>query len=397
MRLDRFITLTLVAPFRRASSSLSATGRGPGRGVRFESVHRPLTSVFRLPILMYHSISDEPEPGRSDYYKTSTSPATFRQQMQFLADDGYRTFTLSQAVGLLDPLSASGGEAPHSPQNDSPFAIPHSPQNDSPFTTRHSLSRCVVLTFDDGFLDFHTEAFPVLKKHGFTATMFLPTGFISSSSLPSLTSVNRPSLNHNHTLNPNPISAVRPQSSALRPPSSGCHSPFATRHSRSDSSANFLSWDQVRELHRAGIEFGSHTVNHPKLVELGWDQIEIELRQSKLELEQQLGAPANAFCYPYAFPQTDTSFVTKFKRVLKQSGYDCCATTEIGRITSDSDPFQLKRLPINDCDDLALFQAKVEGHYDWLSWPQACVKRVKRIVHRRRSPASDLRPVTSQI
>src|SRR5205823_9034672 len=61
---------------------------------------------WTVPILMYHSISDEPEPGVAAYYKTNTSPAVFAQQMQFLADQGYRAITLSEAVELLRNGSA---------------------------------------------------------------------------------------------------------------------------------------------------------------------------------------------------------------------------------------------------------------------------------------------------
>jgi peptidoglycan/xylan/chitin deacetylase (PgdA/CDA1 family) len=375
---------------------------------------------------MYHSISDEPEPGVAAYYQTNTSPASFRRQMQYLADNGYQTLTLTQALAVLRPASSGrnpnpldslsangltgsvGGEGRGEVASDlrpltsdlcppahSRLATHDSPRNHSPFAIRHSPSQLVVLTFDDGFLDFYTEAFPVLRGFGFTATMFLPTGFISDSlhspfaipnsppfalrfpssgdspltsggqsSLPSLTSVNSSCPSHN----PNPSSF---------PNSPLNHSPFATLHS---PPTQFLSWDQVRELRRAGIEFGSHSVNHPKLVDLRWDQVEFELRQSKLELEEQLSEPIDAFCYPYAFPSGNHSFVAEFRELLNRTGYTSCATTDLGRVQADADPFQLKRLPINDCDDNALLKAKLDGAYDWLAYPQRMVKRLKRAI-----------------
>src|SRR5205823_3517875 len=138
------------------------------------------------------------------------------------------------------------------------------------------------------------------------------------------------------------------------------------------------TWDEVRELQRAGIEFGSHTVNHPKLVELDWAQVELETRNSKLEIEEHLGVPVTAFCYPYAFPQADVAFVNRFHQLLEKAGYESCVTTTVGRIGMGDDPFRLRRLPVNGADDAALFRAKLEGAYDWLTGPQALVKRIKR-------------------
>ena len=276
MCFDRFITLNLACHFRRAGIDAS----GP-----------------RLPVLMYHSISDDPEPGLASYYKVSTSPAVFRQHIGFLVEQGYCSIELVKAVELLQ----QGGPMPE---------------------------KSVVITFDDGFRNVFTEALPVLREHGFTATVFLPTAFIGSPR-------------------------------------------------RSFKDRECLTWDEVSDLQKCGINFGSHTVNHPRLMELSWKDIEIEVRQSKAELEQHLGKPISTFAHPYAFPQANLQYTQGIKKLLAESGYVCCATTAIGSMRNGDDPFRLKRLPVNSWDDLAFFRAKLEGRYDWLAWPQAMIKGFK--------------------
>jgi peptidoglycan/xylan/chitin deacetylase (PgdA/CDA1 family) len=275
MRLDRALSVYVFHPARRAV---------------------PAGNSRALPILMYHGITDESER-RSAYYKVNTAPAMFERQMRFLKESGYETITLGEAVRSLN-------------------------RRESPGPKR------VVITFDDGFRNFYTHAFPVLQKYGQTATMFLPTAYIKT-----------------------------------------------TRASFKDIEC--MTWDEVRELRKAGIEFGSHTVSHPKLVELNWTDIERELRDSKNEMETQLGARVTTFAYPYAFPQAKPLFVQKLSDALVENGYRCCVTTEVGRAHPGDNVYRLKRLPMNGEDDVNLFRAKLEGGYDWLALPQAMVKRVK--------------------
>ncbi len=266
---------------------------------------------------MYHSISDDPEPGVSPYYKLNTSPAVFRQQMQFLADHGCRTISLDELVGGL--------------------AIPH-----SALRTPH----LTVLTFDDGFRDFYTQAFPVLQQYRFTATVFLPTAFIGDT----------------------------PRCFA---PGSALHvSRFTFHVSRPSAPRECLTWSEARELHKSGISFGSHTVHHPKLVELPWPNVSSEISDSKSEIEHQLGAPVTAFSYPYAFPRADKAFTTAFEDLLAKTGYTSCATTELGRVHAHDDPLRLRRLPVNSLDDACLLAAKLDGSYDWLARPQAAIKKL---------------------
>ena len=276
LRLDRFLTLRLFQPCRKADADQS-----------------------RLPVLMYHSISEGSEDGVPAYYRTSTSARAFAEQMELLSAEGFKAVTLREARELLKRGGAVGG-------------------------------KIVAITFDDGFRDFYTQAFPVLKQHGFSATMFLPTAFIAAEA---------------------------------------CR--FKEREC--------MTWDEVRELHDAGIEFGSHTVNHPKLYELDFSQIRAEIEVSKSVIQEKVGAAISSFAYPYAFPSADRQFVEVLTDLLKGAGYECNATTRIGRVRADDDPFTLKRLPVNSADDAALFLAKIRGSYDWMNWPQDALKKFKAV------------------
>jgi peptidoglycan/xylan/chitin deacetylase (PgdA/CDA1 family) len=246
---------------------------------------------------MYHSVSDDPEPTFPPYYKVCTSPRRFAEQMQWLAEGGWRGVTLSEGIEILASRSQTG-------------------------------ARPVAITFDDGFRDFYSEAYPILRRHGFSATMYLPTAFIGEQRLQ-----------------------------------------FKDREC--------LTWAEVTELHHAGIEFGSHTVNHPVLAKLSWSEIEKELRESKSTIETRLSGAVRTFAYPFAFPQTDHEFSIRFLQTLRAVGYESCVTTEIGTVIAGDELLQLKRLPANVCDDSALLHAKLAGAYDWLRLPQNTIKRVK--------------------
>lgn len=284
MRLDRFITLNLMQPLRRVRITHRASG------------------IASLPILMYHSISDDLEPGVRAYYRVCTGPQRFREQMQWLKTSGYRGVTLNDGLAWLNAERGARGANPK--------------------------LRPVAITFDDGFRNFYTHAFPILREHGFSATMYLPTAFIGSER-------------------------------------------------RSFKSQECLTWAEAKELLAGGIQFGSHTVRHPELVGLPWPDIRSEIIDSKAQIENMLGTPVKAFAYPYAFPQVRRDFVDRFKDLLMTGGYETCVTTQIGRHQPDADPLQIKRLPVNSSDDEELFQAKLAGGYDWLAFPQTAIKRIK--------------------
>jgi peptidoglycan/xylan/chitin deacetylase (PgdA/CDA1 family) len=266
LRLDRCLTLSIFRTLKRLDSK---------------------GTVRRVPILMYHSISDEPEAGVRPYYRLTTHPRRFAEQMQWLNQRGYWGVSLELALAML-----ADGEADNWP--------------------------LVVITFDDGYRDFYTEAWPVLQRHSFAATVFLPTALVGSQR-------------------------------------------------KSFRGRECLTWSEVRDLHAQGVRFGSHTVSHPKLHELPWNRIEDELRFSRQSLEQELGEKIYSFAYPYAFPQEDRRFTARFAALLRAQGYRSCVTTRIGRARMDEDLFSLRRLPVNSGDDEALFIAKLQGAYDWMS------------------------------
>jgi peptidoglycan/xylan/chitin deacetylase (PgdA/CDA1 family) len=361
MRPDRFITLNLVQPLRRRLARIGILGTRP-------SAYNPA-----LPILMYHSISDDPETGVRPYYRICTRPERFREQMQWLKNNGYCGVTLNDGLTWLDSANRRS-------------KVEHGGQ-----TTQIGNSQPVVLTFDDGFRDFFTAAWPILQEFGFTSTMYLPTAFIGNTrrlfSPSPRRGEGRGEVNPS-TLNPLSSSGLCrstpsprrgegrgevPPSPVLHPPSSG-------------NGRECLTWDEVREMKAAGIEFGSHTVNHTKLVECAWPEIESELRASKSEIEDRLGVSCPAFAYPYAFPQGNQAFAPRFRDLVASVGYRNCVTTEIGRVKAGDNPYGLKRLIVNSLDDTALFAAKLAGSYDWLAPLQSGLKRIKSVIPRKPTP-----------
>ena len=128
LRLDRFASLYMVAPFLRLVS-----GRKPS-----------------VPILMYHSITNADESNAHAYYRTMTSQAVFASQMKYLHENGFKTCSPAQAIQQLQTQTAA---------------------------------KLVVITFDDGYRDFYRYAFPILNQYSYSATVYLPTAYIGEAPL----------------------------------------------------------------------------------------------------------------------------------------------------------------------------------------------------------------------
>ena len=274
-RLDRLATLSIGHPIAKALGA---------------------TLGARVPILMYHSISENLFGKSHPYYQINTSAEAFSRQMRWLRNHGYRTLDLPELI--------------------------------EKFERRENLAKTVVITFDDGYRDFLDGALPVLKQCGFSATIYLPTDRIQDTPA---------------RLN----------------------------------GAEYLTWRDVRELRGEGIQFGSHTVSHPDMRSLGPEQIEYELGYSKEVIEQKLGEPINSFAYPFAFPEEDADFTRFLLDALENQGFQNGVTTILGRASRRSSPYFLPRLPVNSWDDDAFLQAKLEGGYDWMHWPQ----RLKKVLN----------------
>jgi len=175
-----------------------------------------------LPILAYHRICDVPRA--DDPLNLCARPRDFERVLRYLASHGYRFVSLDTAVDVMSE-------------------------------SRSRREKLACLTFDDGYRDFYTHAFPLLRKYGAPATVFLVTGCIGDT-------------NHwddRYGLPPLPL----------------------------------LSREEVRELDAQGVEFGSHTVTHRPLPELSAAEQTREIVDSKRALEELLDHPIRFFCYPH--------------------------------------------------------------------------------------------------
>lgn len=164
--------------------------------------------------------------------------------------------------------------------------------------------KTVVLSFDDGFEDNYT-AFKILKKYGFTAIFFLPTDIMNTE--------------------------------------------------------GFLTWDQIEEMVKAGMEIGSHTRGHVYLPNYpDFEKVKDEITDSKRVLEEKLGIRIDYFCYP------NGGFSEEIKSIVKKAGYQGACTTNRGQGRLNKDVFELKRIRVKDKDTGGFsFLAKLSGYYNF--------------------------------
>ena len=198
----------------------------------------------KILVLNYHQVQDV-------FTSLSMPPKLFDEQMNYLVTHGYVSITPDELYSGLT------GE----------MELPPKP---------------VLITFDDGYADNYTNAFPILQAYGMRATIFVIPAFVGKK----------------------------------------------------------LTWEQLREMELGGVTVESHTLNHRKLEELPDDEIRSELLNSKLVLEENLGHAVEFLAYPTG------TYNLHIASIAKDVGYKGAFTIKYGNVDLGSNFYALERVPI---------------------------------------------------
>jgi peptidoglycan/xylan/chitin deacetylase (PgdA/CDA1 family) len=223
---------------------------------------------------MYHEIAEAAETGS----RLAVSPETFAAQLGYLRGAGFTTITASE---LSATLAGDGGKLPDRP---------------------------IVLTFDDGYADFHSRALPALDHYGATATLFVTTGWVQDADM------------------------------------------------RLAAPGRMLNRTQIAEVAGAGVEIGAHTRRHPQLDQLPPNLVREELHSSKQWLEDELGRPVPGLAYPFGYSSAGV------RAVARETGYGYACGVGNRTARSASDLLELPRLTVRRATTMPAFRRLVEGH-----------------------------------
>ena len=225
-------------------------------------------ATLRVPILIYHYLSANPNPRDRLRTGLSIAPDVFDAQCRFLATHGYTTITLD------DYLAARAGLR----------GLPPHP---------------VILTFDDGYRDFYTNAYPILQRYQFRATIYIISDKIGQP--------------------------------------------------------NYMTWPQLRALAASPlITIGAHTRTHAQLDAVPLTRAQDEIAGSKQILEQQLGIAIAHFCYPYG------KYNAAVKALVAAAGFRSATTTRRRSATAADDPLLIPRIEIVGGTTLTQFAADLQ-------------------------------------
>ena len=229
-----------------------------------------------IPIIYYHRIAkDINDAGKHGIFVTEKQ---FEYHLRFLKNKGYKTVTFEEALQIKKKCTPG---------------------------------KYVIITFDDGYEDNYTLAFPLLKKYGFTAIVFLVAG-----------------LEYN-----------------------------LWDEQSDEPKLKMLSRQQILEMSEYGIEFGSHTLTHADLSKEPEEKIKVELAESKKILEAKLAKEITSFAFPYG------NCNETVKRLAKETGYKFVYATDRAPLGLHEDLFQIRRIGIFPNTTVAGLGRKVKGNY----------------------------------
>lgn len=211
--------------------------------------------TVQVPILMYHYISVPPANADAIRRGLSVGPDVFRAHLVTLREQGFTSITLTDLAYAID----MGTPLPAKP---------------------------IVITFDDGYRDNYTNAYPILKEEGFIGTFFVFT---------------------------NPVD---------------------------ERNNDYMTWEMVKEMQEGGMEIGSHTLSHADLPGKSEARIQRELQESRRILEEKLGIEVRTFAYPYG------EYDSGVAHLARQAGYWIAVTTKGGTVHGQNNIMTLERVRV---------------------------------------------------
>jgi peptidoglycan/xylan/chitin deacetylase (PgdA/CDA1 family) len=224
----------------------------------------------------------------------------------------------------------------------------------------------VSLTFDDGYRDNYSEAFPALRARGLPATVFVTAGHLDSGApfwWDRLAGAVRaaPARDYSLDLGRGPETVRLDDDSSRRrlidqasarvkmiPHTQACAwlaALVAELGGEPAEDRSVLTWDEAREMAAAGIEIGSHTLDHPILSRLDPAEAVRQVVISRRVIEERIGRPVRFFAYPNGTPADFTPVV---ERAVRAAGYEAALTTIDGRPRISSDLFRLERVAVSN-------------------------------------------------
>ena len=232
------------------------------------------TDTIHVPVLLYHRVAADGPRSLADYF---VDPSLFEEQMRFLRRHGFHTVTsadLEQHRREQRPMHG----------------------------------RPVLITFDDGYRDFYQVAWPILRRFGFTAEVFLPTDFVGGT---------------------------------------------ADWDSAHGVPADLMNWDEIRRAHAEGARFGSHLASHTAATRMDSETLLREGVRSRAILERRLGCDVRSVAPPYG--ACDERVV----RVLQSCGFTQIFTTSPELVTTDRWTPTVPRIAISRQHTIEMFAARL--------------------------------------
>ena len=275
-----------------------------------------------ITILMYHRVTSKESPLDSNVI--TSSKENFEKQMKYLSEN-------CNVITFND--------------------LKEKPKKNS-----------IIITFDDGYKDNYTTAYPILKKYNLPATIFLATGHINKNELfwwdkiayiinktkiKKFSSKEQTIINIQEKLKK--VSESKKKSSIKK-----LEKTLKVKIPKIENIA--LSWENIKEMSKNNISFGAHTVSHPIITRISLKEAKSEILKSKNKIEKMINKKVSVFAYPNGGKEDMSDQIDKF---LKENGFDFSVSTIYG--TTEKDSFRLNRIGVQYEDDLKFFRIKLSG------------------------------------